>query len=221
MSSRSQVGPRPYLHSLARFGIVNYPPIPARRGRRPSARTRLSSSHGAFPVKRQFSVPSTFFLSSDGGAFGRPRRPLSSPQPPEAGQGRLYCGRETTDAGLRQMMLFDFQTYSRDTAFPGSIKLTCGRRNRAAAPRSRLRRGGFGWTRPFFSNGISTLLELGSSCRLFISNVVPLASGVLHHRALDDDAGSDVLPEDDEKLSRQGDNGRLLPASAGDTLLEP
>ena len=136
-------------------------------------------------------------------------------------QGRLYCGRETTDAGLRQMMLFDFQTYSRDTAFPGSIKLTCGRRNRAAAPRSRLRRGGFGWTRPFFSTGISTLLELGSSCRLFISNVVPLASGVLHHRALDDDAGSDVLPEDDEKLSRQGDNGRLLPASAGDTLLEP
>jgi hypothetical protein len=48
----------------------------------------------AFPVKRQFSVPSTFCPSSDGGAFGRPRRSLSSPQPPEAGPERpaLRCG---------------------------------------------------------------------------------------------------------------------------------
>jgi hypothetical protein len=68
-------------------------------------------SHGAFPVKRQFSVSSTFsfhlmaarsvVLVGRCQARSRRRRGL---------KGRLYCGRETSDAGLRQMMRFDFRT---------------------------------------------------------------------------------------------------------------
>jgi len=71
----------------------------------------LCGSHGAFPVKRQFSVSSTFsfhlmaarsvVLVGRSQARSRRRRGL---------KGRLYCGRETSDAGLRQMMRFDFRT---------------------------------------------------------------------------------------------------------------
>jgi superfamily II DNA or RNA helicase len=71
----------------------------------------LEDSHGAFPVKRQFSVSSTFsfhlmaarsvVLVGRSQARSRRRRGL---------KGRLYCGRETSDAGLRQMMRFDFRT---------------------------------------------------------------------------------------------------------------
>jgi hypothetical protein len=71
----------------------------------------LCGSHGAFPVKRQFSVSSTFsfhlmaarsvVLVGRCQARSRRRRGL---------KGRLYCGRETSDAGLRQMMRFDFRT---------------------------------------------------------------------------------------------------------------
>jgi hypothetical protein len=43
----------------------------------------------------------------------------------------------------------------------------------------------------------------------------PERSGGLHHRALDNDAVADELPQRDEKLPGQGDNRRLLPAAAG------
>jgi hypothetical protein len=70
-------------HTMASL-YAAFPPEEARR----LAKRFEWHSHGAFPVKGQFSVSSTFFLSSDGGAFGCPRRPLSSPQPPEAGPAR-------------------------------------------------------------------------------------------------------------------------------------
>jgi hypothetical protein len=46
--------------------------------------------------------PSTIFLSSVGGAFGRFCRSLSSPKPPKADACKawLYSDRKTTDAGL-------------------------------------------------------------------------------------------------------------------------
>ena len=48
-------------------------------------------------------------------------------------------------------------------------------------------------------------------------------SGLLHHRALDDDAERDVLPQRHQQLARQGDDVRLLPSSVvgRDALLEP
>src|SRR5215213_8704804 len=51
----------------------------------------------------------------------------------------------------------------------------------------------------------------------------PARSGGLLHRALDDDAVADKLPQRDEEFSRQGDDRRLLPAAviALHALLEP
>jgi regulator of replication initiation timing len=79
----------------------------ARHARRDGYTTQIGDnrSHGAFPVKRQFSVPSAFCLHLMAArsavlvgrcqARSRRRRGL---------KGRLYCGRETTEAGLRQMV---------------------------------------------------------------------------------------------------------------------
>ena len=112
------------------------------------------------------------------------------------------------------------------------IKLTYGRR-RGGFTKIPLAAGGARVDETILQNGVfSHGRPIGSSTRIRQTCKVwkirdcfsvRNASGLLHHRSLDNDAECDVFPQRYQQLASQGDDGWLLPpfVVGGDALLEP